>query len=559
MSHSEQLIKRPRLPGFISHIVLLWRLRMSMSNNTATSGSRFGKWISTLIVFLPTMTLGGFAFWFMSHPSVAQEQAVTQFYLNLLCFVTAMLWILWPVLSAGVEDGSERDRYHQFPISEFRLLSAAIISGVLKPVGLFMFSPLIGATLGTMQGQSLQAFAWSFALLLAFIAMCATWSQAGVYWLRDILRSKSNGQALTLTLLVFILLGMLMPQVDISWLYKQGGGLGVDSSEELERFANIANAFSKVPPGYLGEGLLALKEARFDNMLLELFGLCALAFLGLLQAKYRLQGSNYKSASTKAIQENRGLLFTSKGSADRALLKRELFELWRNPRFRLLAVVPFFLIVVLHLVSANQLIFHFFGDLSRLWLLAGVGFYAAVLILLTFTHNTFAYDGRGLLNLINAPITPKQILSAKARIHRGVSLLLGCLASLFYGQYVLDGVALDWLLIAFLGVAMIVPVVTTIGLWVSVYYPVKFDASLNRKERQPLLVSLAGFAGCVIGALPFILLNMSVLKQGQFQTAILILSSCGLVAWVAHVLMLRVISNAYDRRQSIILSAITRV
>ncbi len=549
----------PKLPGFIHHIALLWRLRMVMTRNGVNQWGQYGRAFSIVLVSIPSLLLGGFTFWFMSHPSISSELVVSQFYLNVLCFVTAMLWILWPVLSAGVEDGSERDRYLQFPISETRLLSASIISGVLKPVGFLMFAPLIGASIGYLQGQGATAYGAAFLLLLAFITMCATWSQAGVYLLRDILRAKSNGRALTLTLLVFIAIGMLLPQVDISWLYKQSGGVGVNVDIELEEFANIANAFSKIPPGYLGEGLYALVEDRTNGFILECVAMFSLALLGILNAKYRLQRSNYKSASYQSLQQHQWLIFSGRGGVNKVLAQRELFELWRNPRFRLLAIVPFFLIIVLRLVSADELMFHFFDNISQLWLMAGVGIYAAALILLTFTHNAFAYDGRGLLNLMSAPITPKQILLAKAKVHSMMSLCLGFAACIFYWQYVSVDVSVDWFFVALAGVFVLVPVVTSFGLWVSVHYPIKFDASLNRRERQPLLVSLASFSGVLLGALPLVV-SAKMLQSGiHINLVFFVLVGCAMVAWLAHWWTIDYVSQAFSRREDQVLSAITRV
>lgn len=532
---------------------------MVMGRNSRSNLGQYGRLFTGITVFLPSLLLAGLTFWFISHPSVSLERVVSQFYLNLLCFVTAMLWILWPVLSAGVEDGSERDRYLAFPISESRLLIAAIITGLLRPIGFYMFAPLVGASIGYAYSQGDVSIGWTLLLIIAFIAMCATWSQVGVYWLRDLLRAKRNGQALTLALLVVILVGMLLPQVDISWLYEQGGGLGLNDDTELEQFANLAVAFAQLPPGYLGEGMQALAEDRIPGALLELTGMSVLAILGLLSAKYRLMRSQDRRFLYQALQNHPWELFSGRGSVTFVLAKREIFELWRNPRVRLMAIVPFFLIVVLHLVSANELILHFFGANSPVWLMAGVGLYAAALILLTFTHNTFAYDGRGLLILLNAPVTPLQILKAKAGVHCLVSLTLGILASLFYWQYVVPDIAVAKWLFSLLGTFMLVPVSVTVGLWVSIIFPVKFDATLNRRERQPLLVSMLGFGGCLLATVPFIFITRWQNEFGDFGLAFAGLLVGVAVVWSLHLWLLPRIAGAFAQRQAEILSAITRV
>ncbi|PIE40920.1 MAG: hypothetical protein CSA49_06015 [Gammaproteobacteria bacterium] len=191
--------------------------------------------------------------------------------------------------------------------------------------------------------------------------------------------------------------------------------------------------------------------------------------------------------------------------------------------------------------------------------MAGFGNYAAALILLTFTHNTFAYDGRGLLNLMNAPITPEQLIRAKARVHQLVSLGAGVLASLFCWLYVAPSASAGWVCVAIMGVLVVVPIVTTVGLWVSVQYPIKFDASLNRRERQPLLVSIAGFAGVLLGSIPLLIAVRFIQAGGALDSALLTLIVAALLVWFIHCKMLVRISLAFSRRQSEVLSAITRV
>ncbi|MBV1920712.1 MAG: hypothetical protein KUG73_08505, partial [Pseudomonadales bacterium] len=269
--------------------------------------------------------------------------------------------------------------------------------------------------------------------------------------------------------------------------------------------------------------------------------------------------SNYKSASYQSLQQHQWSIFSGRGGVDKTLVQRELFELWRNPRFRLLAIVPFFLIVVLRLVSADELMFHFFNNISQLWLMAGVGIYSAALILLTFTHNTFAYDGRGLLNLMSAPITPKQIILSKTRVHSMMSLCLGFSACLFYWRYVALDVSNDWFFVALLGVFIMVPVVASFGLWVSVHYPIKFDASLNRRERQPLLVSLAGFSGVVLGALPLVVATRMLQSHIDIDLVFSVLGGSAMVTWLAHWWAIHYVSQAFGQREGQVLSAITKV
>ena len=556
--HPAKAERLPPLPWFLRHISLLWQMRMAMTHNRVSRTGRLGQLITALVVSLPSVALGGVSYWFLSHPSVSSEIVVSQFYLNLLCFVTAMLWILWPILSAGVEDGSEKDRYQALPISDTRLLVSSVISGLLRPVGLFMFAPLIGAVFGYGVSQQAGSPLFILALLLAFIAMCATWSQLGVYWLRDVLRTRRNGESLTLALLLLVLAGMLLPPVDVGWLYEQGGGLGLQNELELAQFANVALAFSKIPPGYLGEGMLALAEGRTQGAVVELLGMVLLALLGLLGARERLRQAHHREAATEAIRDQRWDIFSGAGSVPGLLARREAFELWRNPRVRLLITVPLVLIIVLHLISANELLVHFFGKVSQIWLMAGIGLYAAALMLLTFTHNTFAYDSRGLLLLMGAPITPLQIIRSKALVHHVFTLLFGVAVSLFYWRFVVPDLSAGWWLLAAVAVPVMVPLVVVSGLWLSVLFPVKLDAALNRRERQPMLVSLLGFGSCLLGALPLVIAVHWVAGGGSVGVA---LAAMGVIAILFHWLQARLlvlVAGEFAQRQALILSAITR-
>lgn len=261
----------------------------------------------------------------------------------------------------------------------------------------------------------------------------------------------------------------------------------------------------------------------------------------------------------RPIQNNQWSLFSGKGHVALVLVQREAFELWRNPRFRLLATIPFFFVVVLHLISVNELMLHFFGIASWLWLIAGVGFYAAALILLTFSHNTFAYDGRGLLNLLHAPITPMQILRSKAQVHSAVSLILGVSTCILCWLYSVPDIDTILVIVSVIGIWILVPIVLTIGLWISVHYPMKFDASLNRRERQPLLVSIAGFSGCALGLFPLVIASRLLGAGSNVSVVITGLVIVALVAWRIHFWGLQHICNDFTQRQTKILSAITRV
>jgi hypothetical protein len=65
----------------------------------------------------------------------------------------------------------------------------------------------------------------------------------------------------------------------------------------------------------------------------------------------------------------------------------------------------------------------------------------------------------------------------------------------------------DYFLVS-LGVSLVIPLTLILGLFLSIYFPVSTDANLNRRSRQSLAVSLAGFLGNLVGTSPlFFLIN----------------------------------------------------
>ncbi|MBN1207584.1 MAG: hypothetical protein JXB05_22135, partial [Myxococcaceae bacterium] len=111
------------VPGFLRHLWLLWGLRLQIGLNR---GSGRPSKVLAVLTFAassaPALLFGLAFFGLMRLPPVAQSNVWPYFILNLLCFVTAAVWVTWPLMSAGVDDHSELSRYAPFPISPFRLL-----------------------------------------------------------------------------------------------------------------------------------------------------------------------------------------------------------------------------------------------------------------------------------------------------------------------------------------------------------------------------------------------------------------------------------------------------
>ena len=545
------------LPSFFSHLCLLWQTRNQLSRQSlGPHQSRLQRLISALAL-VPACALGLLSYWFITQPSITVSIEVSQFYFNLLCFVTAMQWITWPVLSAGVEDASESRCYQSYPISTRRLLVAATLTGLLRPVSLFMFAPLIGAVVGYTSSHIESDVFMVPLLLLAFIALCAGWSQAALYWVRDILRSHRSGQALGALLIALIVLGMLLPPVDISWLYQESGTGSANFGLDLQESAQIAYVFSRLPTGYLGEALRALHDGRLIAAMADVLAMLMLAALGLLIAHILLSQSQNSKASH--IESNNAMqaIFLNARNTHAALARREALALWRNPRTRLLLAVPFVLMVMFRLFSAHEMFVFFFGDDVDTWLMAVLATYAALLVITTFTQNMFAEDGQGLHQLLAAPVMPKSILRAKAQVHTLLIGLAGLSSTLFYALYIGQVSLQDWFLVA-LGITLVIPITLIVGLFLSIRFPVSTDTSLNRRNRQSMAVSLAGFLGTLAGTSPlFLLLNYRQAEAFYLWAYPVLVVALGLMIALYHYL-LPIAGQQFNQRRERILAQIGR-
>ncbi len=546
----EPIGRRLDRPSFISHLLLLWRMRLWAAANVGR-GQRLPSAIVHLPALLPGLVLGTAAYLLMVHPAVSGDTIVSRFFLGLICFVAALVWCAWPILSAGVDDHSELSRYVAFPISRLRLLVASTLSGLLEPIAFIVYAPVVGASIGYARGHGIAWPLLSIPLFLAFVSMCAVWSRVGLHLVLRVLRGGRGAEALGVFLVLLIVAGLVLPPVDTSWMYEEGGGFGAIDADVLE---SAGIAFGRVPPGYLAEGLRHLADGRPLLAFLELFGLFAFTLIGLVVANALLASASRRMGRPFAKP---GLSFARAASRLWVLVRREALDLWRNPRARLLAGVPFVLGVLLRLLSGRDLFEHFLGPSADAWLMGGMALYGAVLVLSTFAHNAFAYDGHGLRLLLVSPVPPAQVLLSKNLVHGLTAVLLGGAICLFYALY-LGSADVYTLCTSMATVLALVPVGLFAGNFLSAWFPVKFHASLQRRDRPPLASAVLGLAALAAGASSLPLAMSRATADGPGPASLGVALCCAAVAWMVYVLCLPLSISAVQGRKEAILGAVTR-
>lgn len=545
-----------RRPGFFAHVGLLWQLRLQIALN---ANAARGPWISSLTFVgacLPSVGLTCLALALLRTPVIASSAVWPPFLLNLLCFVTAAVWCVWPVLSAGVDDHSEISRFNAFPLSSVRLLFASTVASVLEPRALFFFGPVLGAVAGFVSLHPVRA-AWALGpLALLYVCLVAAWSRAALHLVLNVLQAKRNVAIIGGSSFAFLVLATLIPPIDTSWL-QQVGQTGV-SAIRSNVLADAALALSRVPPGFFGDAVLALSEGRPLTAAVDAIGLALFASLGFgaaLALLHRFHLRVERGGGKSFVDRDNP--FARTRSALSTLIAREAMDLWRNPRARLLLAVPFVLGILIKLLSGRALFQFAVGESADAWLMGGLSLYGAVVIASTFSQNMFAYDGLGLALFLAAPVELRQVMRAKNVVHAAGALALGFAVSAFYRIYFRHGSALDWA-VSFAAVLALVPVALAAGNFLSLYFPVKFHANLKRRDKLPLVASMLGVVAASIGSGPFALaLRHSGREAPTLASALLILGFAAL-GWIAYAVSFPWAVERLALRRERILSAVTR-
>jgi len=551
-------VSPPPAPGFLRHLWLLWGLRLKIGLNRGSGRPSKALAVATFLASsAPALFFGLLFFGLMRLRPVADSNVWPYFILNLLCFVTAAVWVTWPLLSAGVDDHSELSRYAPFPISPFRLLISSTVASLFEPRALVFYAPLTGAALGYASVYPLRA-PWVAVLnYVLFALLCAAWSRVGLHAVINVLRAKRSAEIIGGGLFVFLLAASFIPPVDTSWLTAVGeAGVG---ALDMSIIINAAIALGRVPPGFFGDSLGQLAYGRLRLALMESFGLAIFVVIGLGAAYVLLLRFHRQSGRAGPNMKESGDRdpFAHTPTRFRTLLAREVLDLWRNPRARLLTSVPFILAILLKLLSGRDLFVYLLGQSADVTLMGGLAVYGAVVIASTFSQNTFAYDGQGFAIFLAAPMELADVLRAKNLVQGVAGLGMAVLVGLFYRVYFGFGTWLDFLC-AMASVAAVVPVLLAAGNFLSLYFPVKFHASLKRRDKLPLTASMLGILAACAGCMPFGWAMKLAGREGPtLQTAAMIALCAGLYALLYRA-VLPLALRLLDQRRELILRAVTR-
>ncbi|MFY0564722.1 hypothetical protein ACN28E_12780 [Archangium lansingense] len=550
-------MNRAATPGFFRHLWLLWGLRLDIGLNQGPGKSRLMAVAAFLLSSAPAWGLGVTFYGLMRLRTIAESEIWPFFILNLLCFVTSAVWVTWPLMSAGVDDHSELSRYAPFPISPFRLLIASTVASLFEPRALVFYAPLTGAALGFASVHPLRLQWFAVLLYVLFALLNAAWSRVGLHLVLNVLREKHSAQLIGSGFVLFLVAASLIPPIDTSWLTAVGEG-GVDKLD-MAIIVDATIALGRVPSGFFGDALLELTYGYRRNALANGVGMVffALMGLGLAYALLLRFHRNVGRAGPSVKESGDNDPFARTRTVSTTLLVREALDLWRNPRARLLASVPFVLAILLKLTSGRALFEYLLGTSADAWLMGGLCIYGAVVMASTFSQNTFAYDGHGLALLIAAPVELGDVLRAKNVVQGAAAGGMALLVGLFYRVYFGRGSALDFLC-AMAAVLAVIPVLLAAGNFLSLYFPVKFHASLKRRDKLPLTASMLGIVAASVGCAPFIWALRFAGKSGPNGQTLAMIALCAVVNVIMYRALLPLALRLLGQRREIVLRAVTR-
>jgi ABC-2 type transport system permease protein len=550
-------VNRVAAPGFFRHLWLLWGLRLDIGLNQGAGRSPFMAVAAFLLSSAPAWGLGVTFYGLMRLKPIAENGVWPFFILNLLCFVTSAVWVTWPLMSAGVDDHSELSRYAPFPISPFRLLIASTVASLFEPRALVFYAPLTGAALGFASVHPVRLKWFAVLLYVLFALLNAAWSRVALHSVLNVLREKHSAQLIGGGFVLFLVAASLIPPIDTSWLTAVGEG-GVEKLD-MAIIIDATIALGRVPSGFFGDALLELSYGYRRNALVDGVGMVFFALLGLGLAYALLLRfhRNVGRAGPSEKESGDNDPFARTRTTYTTLLAREALDLWRNPRARLLASVPFVLAILLKVTSGRALFEYLLGASADAWLMGGLCIYGAVVMASTFSQNTFAYDGHGLAMLIAAPVELGDVLRAKNVVQGTAAGAMGLLVGLFYRVYFGKGSALDFLC-AMTAVVAVVPVLLAAGNFLSLYFPVKFHASLKRRDKLPLTASMLGIVAASVGCAPFVWALRFAGKSGPSGQTLAMIALCAAFNVILYRSLLPLALRLLGQRREIVLRAVTR-
>ena len=404
-----------------------------------------------------------------------------------------LFWQLAPLLLATSGAAFDFRNLLRFPLRFPVFLVLSLVYGLSDPAAVGSLIWLVCIAWGIALAR-LELLPAAVIVFVIYAAMNLLLSRAVFTWLERILARRRTREAFLALFLLFLLSSQLL------------AGMGERWQRRLAPSVLAAlPALQMLPSGLAGKALASAAQGKMADfwlaagLLLGYSGVFALLLIHRLRAQYSGEDLGETQAPTAVARAAPVSAASSNSLAAAllpgrvaALLEKERRYLLRNSGLLVSLIVPLVIVFPLILGGSRPRP----GPFARSPEMTFPGAIAyALLIVLQFAHNSFAYDGRGLQLLFVSPVRFRDVLLAK---NLTLALMVAFeMVMVGLGVILLGRAPSAIVLMATLFAAVFFTVVHFIvGNWLSLQFPRKFEFGSYRRRVSgaTMFVSLAVFA-----------------------------------------------------------------
>jgi ABC-2 type transport system permease protein len=468
-------------------------------------------------IFFTLLTFGGaLGIGFGAFEIVAMQRWI---YLSMMLWGIFMFWQFVPVLASQTNPGFDGRNFLRFPIrfSTFFLMSTAY--GLADPFALAGILWHIAMGIGISVARP--DLKWWAALALACSAlMNLLFNRMLFAWLERLLAKRRTREIVTVLFILFFVC------IQFSGLILQRWGPAVRSA--IEESASVWRA---LPPALAGT---VIEHAANDDpsaaaMTTGLLALYACAFGGLFAFRAHAQFTGEDLGESAAPIRRKTVVprvqtsapssvaaTTESAAAQRvsglisgpvtAIIGKEFKYLYRNSMLLLNIFMPLVLIVFFSMTTSMPSKHGGPSPFSRIN--GGYAYPAAVaylfLLIMNFTPNNLAYEGRGIERYFLSPIKFRDVMLAKNLFH---GTLVGLEALLVLGILIAMGHPPGLLIILATWAALPFAALMHFGVgnWLSLQYPRKFEFGMRRQRPSGMTMVISfGLLAAVMGTIALV-------------------------------------------------------
>ena len=478
-------------------------------------------------------------------------------WLALVLWGVMLYWQLFPVMATAFTESFDSTNFLRFPIRYRSYFLIRMAYGSLDPTTLIGTLWLVGIAVGVGTADP-GLLPWALLLLATFGALNILLARAIFAWIERWLARRKTREILGVVFLLLIVSFQFIGPV----IGRYNAHHGPHTRAVAPGVAlNLVAAEEFTPPGTVGAALGAASRGNHGVA----FGLWALecayaaVFLWLLDLRLRAQyrGENLSEAAARApaaaldkAAVREGFALPGFSAPVAAVFEKEFHYLSRSGPMLFNLVMPLVILFIFLLGPSNPARrAHEAGFVTFAFPL-GIAY--SLLILSNLTFNSFGTEGAGVQFYFAAPVRFRQIMLAKNLMHGLLMAFEFCLLWVMVGL-VRRPPSIGLTLATLAGALFAALVNFTVGDWMSLYSPKKFDYAVFGRQRASGTTALAvlGTQLAIIG-LCAIVFAVAV-HTGRMWLATAILLVFAAVAFGAYLILLdRIDAVAIARREAMI-------